>query len=56
MAPLEEGMFTIVVHDLCLATTTPTRTVVFISNVYQINLWVVDKVWCFKVQLVLAGV
>ncbi|KAI0234236.1 Nuclear pore membrane glycoprotein 210 [Lamellibrachia satsuma] len=48
MAPLEEGMFTIVVHDLCLATDTPTRTVIFISNVYQINLWVVDKVELHK--------
>lgn len=48
VSPQEEGTFTITAVDLCLDPTLNAKTSVFISDVFQINLNVVDKVEIHK--------
>ena len=42
--PMAEGRLQVVVRDLCLDPSPPARATVFISDVHQIQLTVVDKV------------
>ena len=42
--PSVEGTFTVTAHDLCLEVKSPAKATVVVSDVYQIQLTVVDKV------------
>lgn len=44
MIPRSEGLFTVTVHDLCLDSTGPATLHVQVSDVYGVDVAVVNKV------------
>ena len=44
MIPRSEGLFTVTVHDLCLDSTGPATVHVQVSDVYGVDIAVVNKV------------